>query len=180
MPDFHVFMALSLDGYIADSRGDVAWLNHADFDLPNEDFGFAAFMESVDAICMGRTTFEQLLSFQVWHYGDKPFYVATNRRLPALSESASHVRAIQGGPEQLAQELAARGHQHIYLDGGKLIQSFLAQQRIASMTLTHVPVVLGSGIPLFKEKLDPNVWDFANPQTYKNGFIQWRMEPFSP
>jgi dihydrofolate reductase len=162
----HVYIATSLDGYIADSQGGLQWL----FDIPNpsgSDYGYAEFMSDIDAILMGRGTYETVLQFDAWPY-QKPCYVATSKPLKAPSGIMHSPQFLQGTPSQMQQLIHADGHEHIYIDGGQLISSFLRDDLIDTLTLSRVPVILGSGKPLFAANLP------------KLGFEHLGTESFGP
>ena len=141
-----VYVAASIDGYIATPDGSVDWLEY-----PNperSDFGFADFVEGIDAIVLGRNTFEKVLSFDAWPY-HKPVYVVS-RTLSAVPEHLTgRVQIIDGDPQSIVDLLAECGHVDLYIDGGRLIQSFLEDDLIDRMIITRIPIVLGQGIPLF-------------------------------
>lgn len=146
--DFKVFIATSLDGYIADKDGGLDWL-HA---IPNPDsidMGFHSFMDSVDALLMGRSTFEMVLSFGVeWPYS-KPVYIlsSTLESIPASLEG----KAFLAGKsiEEALVTMKNKGIQQVYVDGGKTIQSALNEGLVTEMVITTIPVLLGGGVPLF-------------------------------
>lgn len=144
----HVFIATSLDGYIARADGRIDWLPlEAD---PGEDYGYHAFMESVDGLVMGRNTFETALGFGEWPYR-KPV-VVMSRTLAGSGPRAdlkAKVEISRQSPRQLMDELAARGWRRVYVDGGMVIQSFLREGLIADIVLTRIPILLGEGRPLF-------------------------------
>ena len=140
-----VFVGTSLDGFIARPNGAF------DF-LPvdgGEPHGFEEFLASVDAVVMGRNTFEVVLPLQPWPYGDKRVVVLSNRPLNLSITSGTAIEQMAGPPEQIVSQLAARGIQHIYVDGGITIQRFLRAGLIQRLTITRVPVLIGEGIPLF-------------------------------
>ena len=143
----YVYIATSLDGFIATNEGDLDWLD----EIPNpekNDFGFADFMSGIDAIVVGRKTFEKVLSFEAWPY-DKPVYVLS-RSKPEIPESLQDkIIIIKGSPKELVDQLKELGHQNLNIDGGITIQSFLEEDLIDEMIITRVPVVLGNGISLF-------------------------------
>jgi dihydrofolate reductase len=142
-----VFVGTSLDGFIARPNGDFDFLP-ADGGEPH---GFEQFLASVDAVVMGRNTFESVLPLQPWPYGDKRIVVLSNRPLSSSLPPAAGVvvEHMTGAPEQIVSQLAASGAQHIYVDGGITIQRFLRAGLIQSLTITRVPVLIGEGIPLF-------------------------------
>ncbi len=143
----HVFIACSLDGFIAKRDGDLAWL----VDIPNEtggDYGFADFLAKMDAVVMGRNTFRTVLSFDPWPY-TKPLFVAsrTLREIPAaLADKAEIVR---GTPADIVADLRRRGFENLYVDGGMTIQEFLKADLIDEMIVTTIAKLIGDGIPLF-------------------------------
>ena len=140
-----VFVGTSLDGFIARPNGAFDFLP-ADGGEPH---GFEEFLASVDAVVMGRNTFETVLPLQPWPYGDKRIVVLSNRPLNLSITSGSAIEQMAGPPEQIVSQLAARGIQHIYVDGGITIQRFLRAGLIQRLTITRVPVLIGEGIPLF-------------------------------
>jgi dihydrofolate reductase len=144
-----IFIAASLDGYIAASDGGLDWLNEA-ADPEGGDGGFSDFMKGVDAVLMGRATFETVVSFGQWPY-DKPVIVLSNSLSAVPDNLAAKAQIDSGEPASLIERLGARGLHDLYIDGGVTIQRFLASDLVDEMTITRVPVVLGSGIPLFGE-----------------------------
>jgi len=144
-----VYIAASIDGYIATPDGGVEWLN----EIPNpdqSDFGWSEFILGIDAILMGRNTFEKVLTFGDWPY-QKPVFVLSAKLKKVPDELSEKAEIIKGSIEDVIAELNQRGHTHIYIDGGKLIQSFLAEDLIDELIITRIPILLGKGIPLFRE-----------------------------
>ena len=174
-PRFSVFIAASLDGFIARPDGGLDWLDavHA----PGEDYGYNAFFDSVDAILLGAKTYETVRGFEEWPYGDKPCFVASARPwAPVKRESF-----LQGNPVSMARQLAAHDYSRIYLDGGALIRSFLATGLISDLTLSVIPILLGRGIPLFREiGREPSYGEHTlkctGTQAYPSGLVQLRYE----
>ena len=145
-----VFIATSLDGYIADAKGGIDWL-HATPNPDQIDMGYASFMNGVEALLMGRNTFETVRSFDMeWPY-DKPVYVwsTTLEHIPAAY--ADKATLVQGSVTQVLEKINEDGHNTIYVDGGRTIQSFLAADAIDEMTITTIPILLGGGVRLFGE-----------------------------
>ncbi|MCP4611366.1 MAG: dihydrofolate reductase [Planctomycetes bacterium] len=143
----YVYIATSLDGFIATKDGGVDWL----MEVPNpekSDYGFFEFMNSVDAIVMGRNTFEKVLSFYEWPY-NKIVFVLSNSLTDIPEKLKGKVEIIKGELEAVINELKTRGYNNLYIDGGKVIQSFLNEDLIDDMIITRVPILLGDGIPLF-------------------------------
>ena len=143
----YVYIATSLDGFIATGDGGLDWLN----EIPNSeksDFGYAEFMRGIDAIVMGRKTFEKILAFDAWPY-DIPVYVLSKSKISTPDELDDKVEIITGNPKKVVDQLNELGHQNLYIDGGITIQGFLEEDLIDKMIITRVPVLLGEGIPLF-------------------------------
>jgi dihydrofolate reductase len=139
-----VFVGTSLDGFIA--RADGAF----DF-LPSgggEPHGYDEFIATVDALVIGRKTYETVLALEAWPYGSKPTFVLSTRPLAPAPLGAS-VERMSGPPVEIVSQLVTRGIGHAYVDGGITIQRFLEAGLIQRLTITRVPVLVGSGIPLF-------------------------------
>lgn len=147
---FIVYIATSLDGYIADKNGNIDWLTNID-NPDGSDFGYAEFMADIDAVVMGRNTFETVLGFGGdWPF-DKPVFVLS-QSLSKLPESLPEsVKLLQGTPKQIELALKPYHFQRVYVDGGKTIQAFLAENRVDELILTRVPILLGDGVPLFNQ-----------------------------
>jgi dihydrofolate reductase len=142
-----VYVATSLDGFIAGPDDDLGWLD----DIPNpggSDFGFTAFMRRVDAIVLGRRTFDVLVSLGSWPY-DKPVYVLSRTLNAVPVEIAGRAEIISGEPRAVVARLREQGHENLYVDGGVTVRSFLEADLIDEMIITRVPILLGEGIPLF-------------------------------
>ena len=139
-----VFVGVSLDGFIARSNGAFDFLSGAE----GEPHGYDEFFATVDAIVMGRNTYETVLPFPKWPYGEKPVFVLSTRPLPPAPDGAV-VEHMEAAPTEVLSRLAARGLDHIYVDGGITIQRFLRAGVIHRLTITRVPVLIGTGIPLF-------------------------------
>lgn len=143
----YIYIATSLDGFIAGKDGDIGWLN----EIPNpsnSDYGYAEFMDGIDALIMGRNTFEIVHSFDVWPY-EKPVFVLSNslNKVPEGMEDKAEI--VKGDLTTLVDNLKKRGYKNLYVDGGSVIQGFLKDDLIDEMIITRVPILLGEGIPLF-------------------------------
>ncbi len=143
----YVYIAQSLDGYIAGPNGELDWLEGIDNPEQN-DFGFSAFMNTVDALVMGKNTFEKVLSFGMWPY-EKPVFVASGSLSTLPSSLDGKAFLIKGNPKDMVTSLHEKGYANLHIDGGALIQSFLKEDLIDDLIVTTVPVLLGDGIPLF-------------------------------
>jgi dihydrofolate reductase len=140
-----VFVGMSLDGFIARPSGAFDFLSQGG---EGEPHGFEEFLASIDALVMGRHTYEVVAPFETWPYGTKPVIVLTNRAL-APTRSGVVVEAMSGEPADIVAQLEARGLRHLYVDGGLTVQRFLKAGLITNITMTRVPVLIGDGIPLF-------------------------------
>jgi len=173
--DCSVFIATSLDGFIARSDGSIDWLNEANkFVTPGEDCGYGKFMADVDALVMGRNTFEQVLTFDSWPYGSTPVVVLSHREIslpPSLPQSVS---VSNKTPTALVASLTERGAQKIYVDGGLTIQSFLDADLINDITITVIPVLLGSGRTLFGPLQTDLRLAHEGTTVFEFGFVQNR------
>lgn len=145
-----VFIATSIDGYIADKHGGIDWLH--EIENPNQiDMGYQEFMNSIDALVMGRKSFETVIGFGIpWPY-EKPVYVLSRSELSIPEELKNKVFPIKGDPLSIKAQLEEQKLHQLYIDGGQTIQSFLREDLIEEMTLTTIPVLLGEGTPLFGE-----------------------------
>ena len=140
-----VFIGTSVDGFIARPNGDLDFLPAGG----GEPHGYTEFMATVDALVIGRKTFDTVLAFPEWPYGDKRVVVLSNRPLDFSKVRGGTVEQMSGSPAEIVAQLSARGIQHIYVDGGVTIQDFLRAGQIQRLTITRVPVLIGQGIPLF-------------------------------
>jgi dihydrofolate reductase len=145
-----VYIATSLDGFIARKDGGLDWLDEANATVPNgEDCGFQAFIDTVDTLIMGRKTFEKVLSFGQWSYGKMPVIVLSHNPISFPSTIPNTVTHSLEQPRALYERLSGEGVKHVYVDGGNTIQGFLSAGLIDEITVTVIPVILGGGIPLF-------------------------------
>jgi dihydrofolate reductase len=175
------FIATSLDGFIAKTDGSLDWLNAANATVPEgEDCGYAQYMAGVEVILMGRKTFETVLSFGAWPY-DKPVYVVSHQwsALPAAAPATAQL--WKDSLPALCTHLAASGVRAAYVDGGQLIQSFINAQLLDKITITRIPVLLGSGLPLFGPLADGTSTVTAQhlqTRSFEFGFVQsdYRLE----
>jgi dihydrofolate reductase len=144
----HVFIATSLDGFIARPDGTLDWL--LSHDAPGEDHGYEAFIAGMDGIVMGRGTFETVLSFDPWPYS-LPVLVlsATLREADLPDRLRGHVTVADLTPAAAMQRLASEGHRRVYVDGGQIVQAFLSAGLIKDMVVSTVPVLIGAGRRLF-------------------------------
>ena len=164
-----VYIATSLDGFIARKDGSLDWLPPGS--EGNEDYGYAEFTSTVDHIVMGRNSFEKVLTFGEWPY-DKKVIVLTSRDLTLPPELAGKVEPLHLSPRELAHEMDIRGAKGIYLDGGITIQKFLHEGLVNELTITTIPILIGEGLPLFGTVGKDIKLELIRSQSFKNGLVQ--------
>jgi dihydrofolate reductase len=166
----YVYIASSIDGYIATEDGGIDWLQ----ELPNpdnDDYGYAEFIKNIDAIVMGRNSFEKVLTFGEWHYKKKVF-VLSSSLTEVPSELSEKVELLSGTLNEVLRHINAQGFNNLYVDGGKVIQSFLAEDLITDLIITRIPILLGSGIPLFGDLIEPLRFIHNDTTVYSNALVK--------
>lgn len=174
-----VYIATSVDGFIAKLGGNVDWLHTSgdlEADMGTEDMGFQAFMDSVDCMIMGRKCMEMIsnmnLTPEQWFYGDLRIVVLSNTIKEAPDNLKGKIEMYSGDINSLVATLEKEGFKHAYIDGGKTIQSFINLQMIDEIIITKVPVLLGEGIPLFGKTLKDIKLEKAKASVFANDFVQ--------
>lgn len=171
------YLGMSLDGFIAGPDDDLAWLDA--IPPPSEgDMGFGALMDSVDALVMGRGTFDVVMGFDIeWPY-QKPVIVMSST-LTAVPEKARNTEVSALEPAELTAELEARGMTKLYVDGGAVISSFLRSGLLDELIVTVLPVVLGGGTKLFRDLDEPAWFELVSTEAFDNGMVQttYRTKP---
>lgn len=167
-----VFIATSLDGFIARKDGGLDWLPGSDGETGGDDYGFKEFFQMIDSVVIGRNTYALALTFKDWPYRGKKV-VVLSRRFPKMPENlAEGVEGNSLEPRELIDRLASSGFAHVYVDGGKTIQSFLKADMIREMTITRIPVLIGEGVSLFgpmaRDIRLRHLWTKA----FDSGFVQ--------
>jgi dihydrofolate reductase len=163
-----VFIATSLDGFIARADGALDWLP-----TDPEPHGYDEFMAVIDAIVIGRKTYETVLAFNAWPYGNKQVVVLSTRPselAPPPHDAVCHM--MTGTPQEVVAWLAKRGLKHAYIDGGITVQRFLDSALIQRMIITRIPVLLGSGIPLFGPLSRDIRLEHIGTRAYPSGLVQ--------
>ncbi len=159
---------MSVDGFIA--RADHG-LDFLAVDTGGDDLGFGEFLDSVDAVVMGRTTFDVLSGFDVpWPYGDRPVHVPTHRPLELADDRPSTVVAVSGTPEEILTGVG--GARRVYVDGGATARSFLTAGLVDRIILTSIPVLIGSGSSLFGPLDDDIHLTLESMRAFPNGIVQ--------
>lgn len=164
-----VYIGTSLDGFIARNDGDIDWLTR--FANDEAIHAYEEFMSGIDAIVIGRGTFEKVLTFPSWPYEKKAFVLSTSiKQVPDILREKVTVLSMK--PKELLNYLSSKGISSIYVDGGKVIQEFLKEDLIDKLIISKVPVLIGSGIPLF-DYLDSDL-QFRHIQTQvsSNGLVR--------
>ncbi len=162
-----VFVGVSVDGFMARPDGALDWLPEGG----GEPHGYAEFIASVDALVIGRNTFEIVLAFETWPYADKRVVVLSSGPLD-LSWVPGTVERMTGEPGDIVARLAADGAQHLYIDGGITIQRFLRAGLVDRLIVTRVPVLIGEGIPLFGSLPHDIRLDHVATRAYPSGLVQ--------
>lgn len=197
MPDGQVilYIATSVDGFIATVDGGVSWLEAFEQDEGEEEVeqaerrehrdqgddagagGYDEFFERVDCLVMGSTTYEQVLGFGDWPYGEKPTYVVTGRTLPLATDA---VELVDSDPGDLLVDLEGRFDRIWLVGGAMLAQSALTSNRIDRLRVTVVPVLLGDGIRLFGRGWDGAALDHLGTTSDENGLVElcYDVDPF--
>lgn len=162
-----VFVGTSLDGFIARANGDLDFLPPGG----GEPHGYEEFIATVDALVIGRKTYETVLTFGTWPYGEKPVFVLSTRPLDPAPVGAV-VEHMSGAPAEIVSQLGDRGIGHIYVDGGITIQRFLQAGLIQHLIITRVPVLIGDGIPLFGPLQRDIFLSHVATRQYASGLVQ--------
>ncbi len=166
-----VYIATSIDGYISDKDGGLDWLQM----VPNPDsldFGWENFMNSIDAVVMGRKTFEKVCSFDCdWPY-KKPVFILSSslKSLPEGYEEKAEL--IEGPLSGILKIIKSKGYENLYIDGGVAVQNFLKDDLIDEMIITVIPVLLGGGTPLFAELPKQMEFECIKSEALLNALVQ--------
>lgn len=170
-----VFIATSLDGFISREDGSIDWLMKANsLAPPNEDCGYQSFMSTVDGLVMGRNSFEKVLSFDSWPYQDLPVIVMSSQVIKVPDHLKKTVSTSSERPLELVKRLSQQGFKHLYIDGGITIQNFIAENLISELTITLIPVLLGSGRLLFGSLAHDIALNHMETKCFDGGFVQLR------
>jgi dihydrofolate reductase len=162
-----VFIGTSVDGFIARPKGELDWLP-----MDGEPHGYEEFIASVDVIVIGRNTFETVLGFGTWAYGKKRVVVLSSHPLDFSAVKGGVVEQMSGSPTEIMAQLEASGARHAYIDGGITIQRFLREGQIQRLIITHVPVLIGQGIPLFGSLPSDVTLTHVATRQYASGLVQ--------
>jgi dihydrofolate reductase len=167
-----VFIGTSVDGFIARPNGDLDFLPAGG----GEPHGYVEFMASVDALVIGRKTFETVLAHESWPYGDKRVVVLSSRALDLSAVRGGVVEQMAGSPAEIVSKLEASGAHHLYVDGGITIQRFLRAGLVQRLIITRVPVLIGDGIPLFGSLSRDLRLHHVGTHSYPSGLVKSEYE----
>lgn len=166
-----VFIATSLDGYIADKKGGIEWLETIE-NPEQQDMGYVNFMSNIDALVMGRGTYETVLGFDIeWPYA-KPVFVLSSTLKIIPKHIEDRVFIMNGKLTLILEQLYNKGFKNLYIDGGSTINSFLREDLIDELILTTIPIVLGGGVPLFKDLPKALTFELISTRTFLNQITQ--------
>jgi dihydrofolate reductase len=170
-----VFVGTSLDGFIARRNGEYDFLPAGG----GEPHGYNEFIATVDALVIGRKTFEGVLALPEWPYGDRLVVILSSSKLDLSGVRGRRVEQMSGSPAEIVSSLSGRGFKHVYVDGGITVQSFLRAGLVQRITITRVPVLIGDGIPLFGSLLHDVRLRHVATQTYRSGLVKSEYEVIS-
>ena len=163
------YIGTSLDGFIARKNGDIDWL--CQFATDEAVQAYEAFMEKIDAIVIGRGTFEKILTFPFWPYEKQAFLLSTTiKEVPKSINQKISILSLE--PEKIPDYLANEGYSGVYIDGGKVIQSFLMGDLIDELIIAKVPILIGEGIPLFGYLSTDLRFDHTRTEVQSNGLVR--------
>lgn len=169
----HVYIGTSLDGFIARKDGDIEWL--VKFESEEINKSYQDFISNIDAIVIGRGTYEKVLSFPSWPYHKKVFILSTVlNQLPGSLKGKASILSMH--PKDLLDHLSRQGFSNIYIDGGKVIQSFLKDDLIDELIISKVPVLIGSGIHLFGYVASDLPFKHVRTREFSNGLVMSHYE----
>lgn len=163
-----IFIGASVDGFIARPNDDLDWLPEGG----GEPHGYDEFMVSVDALVIGRNTFEKVLTLGAWPYGAKRVVVLSSHPLDLSQAVGGVVEQMSGTPDEIVSQLAASGAHNLYIDGGITIQGFLRAGLVQRLIITRVPVLIGAGIPLFGTLPHDVRLDHISTRHFPSGLVQ--------
>jgi dihydrofolate reductase len=171
-----VFIGTSVDGFIARPNGDLDFLPTGG----GEPHGYDEFMANIDALVIGRKTFETVLAYPAWPYGDKRVVVLSSRPLDLSAARGGVVEQMYGPPAEIVSKLAASGARQLYVDGGITIQGFLRAGLVQRFIITKVPVLIGDGIPLFGALPHDIRLRHVATQAYPSGLVKTEYDVVYP
>ena len=167
------YIGTSLDGFIARKDGEIDWL--IQFDSSEINQSYTDFVSDIDAIVIGRGTFEKVVTFPTWFYQQKVFVLSTQiKKIP--NNLKEKVTVLSMKPKELLNYLSDKGYSNIYVDGGKVIQNFLTENLLDTLIITTVPVLIGDGIPLFGQLDHDITFKHVKTNIFSNGLVKSHYE----
>jgi dihydrofolate reductase len=178
-----VFLGMSVDGFIARPDGDLSWLTGGDEsggapdDGAGGDFGFADFVSGIDALVMGRGTYDVIAPLEEWPYGGRPVHVLSTTLAPGADPRITVHRSF----DEAVTAATTAGYRRVYVDGGRTVHEFLAAGLVSDLTLSRVPVLIGAGHTPFGELPADLRLEHVRTQTFPGGMVQssYRVRPGS-
>jgi dihydrofolate reductase len=170
----HVFLGMSVDGFIARLDGDIGWLtggadaNAGPDDGSGGDFGFTEFVSGIDALVMGRATYDVIAPFDEWPYQGRPVHVLSTTLTPGADPRIT----VHPTYDDALAALTAAGYRRVYVDGGRTVHQFLRAGLIADLTLSRVPVLIGTGHTPFGELEKDVLLEHVDTKTFSGGMVQ--------
>lgn len=166
-----VYLGCSLDGFIARKDGAVDFLDAVDPAPEDEDYGWHDYISGIDALIMGRNSYDMVLGFGQWHYGNRKVMVLTTRDIEIPDFIEGEIIPFEGKPEDAIAHMNGLGCENIYVDGGKVVQDFINAELVDELIITIVPIIIGEGIPLFANINVEKRLDLKNVTKYDNGLL---------
>lgn len=167
-----VYIATSLDGFVAREDGALDWLMDPDYAIEGEDYGFNQVFESVSCLVMDQVTFENICQFEEWPCGDKRLIVMSKALTDLPEGLPDTVELYSGKPAALLNKLRKEGEKQVYLDGAALIHTFLKEGLVNRLILNRIPVLIGSGETLFGELKQDQKFIHKHTKAYASGLVQ--------
>jgi len=165
-----IFIAASIDGYIADSGNGLSFLDSVP-NNENDDLGYNDFIDTIDCIVMGRNTYDVVIGFGIeWPY-TVPVFVLSNNLKSVSEQLQDKVEILHGDVEEVVNSLHKMGYERLYVDGKDVIRQFLERDMIDDMTITTIPILLGEGIPLFTPMRESKMFSLVNTKVYINDLV---------
>lgn len=167
------FCGVSVDGFLARKNDTFDFLQSSE----NEPHGFEEFLSSIDVVVMGRRTFEVVQRLgHLGAYGGKPIVVLTMHSIDISGVTNDKIEKMSMEPAEVVKQLESRGYKNAYVDGGITVQRFLIAGSIDRLIINRVPVLIGSGIPLFGQTPQDIILRHIATRTYMGGLVQSEYE----
>lgn len=167
----HVFMATSLDGFVARKNHSLGWLNRVD--TGDDDLGYEGFIAKMDGLIMGSGSFRTALSFEAWPYSIPVVVMSHSLTESDIPESLKgKVTMTRKPPKALMESLHQDGWKRAYVDGGKIVQSFVRDGLVSDMVVTLIPILIGEGLALFGAVKSDIQLTLLSSQSFDCGLVQ--------